>query len=128
MKFSQLPVGLRFLYEGKTYTKTGPLQALADGGNNPRMIMRAARIQTLDDTGSTEREPVTSDRDALEAALALYHRQCLSILETARGAQLASESRQQLDALYAGIRQIASPRPAPEKNTHDLDETPTGSK
>ena len=108
MKFSQLPIGLRFQYGGQTYTKTGPLQAQADDGHKPRMIMRAATIQPLDNAASPKKEPEPFDPDALRAALEQYHRQCLSILESAGGRPLAPETRQQLDTLYARMRQIAS--------------------
>jgi len=108
MKFNQLTIGLHFRYEDKTYTKTGPLQAQADDSNKPRMIMRAATIQSLDNTVSPKKEPESFDPDALRAALEQYHRQCLSILETAGSGPLAPEARQQLDTLYARMQQIAS--------------------
>lgn len=46
MKFQHLPIGARFDFEGKHYTKTSPLVASEDGGGQ-RMIARYAVLQVL---------------------------------------------------------------------------------
>jgi len=52
VKFSQLPPGSRFFFDGEWYSKSGPVTATREAGGKPRMIPRSADIQTT--------EPVTS--------------------------------------------------------------------
>lgn len=44
MKFQHLPIGARFEYEGRWYTKVGPLVAAEEGGGQ-RMIPRYAVLR-----------------------------------------------------------------------------------
>lgn len=48
MKFPQLPVGQRFGFKGKTYTKTGPLTASEEGTGKSQLIMKSAEVTPLD--------------------------------------------------------------------------------
>lgn len=54
MRFPQVAVGQRFTYQGKCYTKTGPLTASEEGNGNQRMIPKAAEVTPVDAAG----EPV----------------------------------------------------------------------
>lgn len=47
MKFSQLPMGARFEYEGKVYVKTSPIAASGETGAQ-KMIPRYAMLEPLD--------------------------------------------------------------------------------
>lgn len=47
MKLQFLPMGARFEFEGKIYTKTGPLTAVAESGGQ-RMIPRHAVLRPLE--------------------------------------------------------------------------------
>lgn len=46
MKFQHLPIGARFEFEGKRFTKTSPLVASEEGGGQ-RMIPRYAMLRSL---------------------------------------------------------------------------------
>lgn len=47
MKFTQLPVGSRFLWQGERYAKTGPMTAhTADG--RQKLIPRSAHVEPAD--------------------------------------------------------------------------------
>jgi hypothetical protein len=48
MKFASLPLRQRFLYQGETYTKTGPLTASRDSDGVVRMIPRSAALRPAD--------------------------------------------------------------------------------
>jgi hypothetical protein len=56
MRFPQVAIGQRFTYQGKHYTKTGPLTASEEGGGAQRMIPRAAEVTLIDAAGSPVRE------------------------------------------------------------------------
>lgn len=47
MKFSQLPMGARFEYEGQVYVKTSPIAASGETGGQ-KMIPRYAVLKPLD--------------------------------------------------------------------------------
>ncbi len=57
MKFQHLPIGARFVYQGETYTKTSPLVASVDGGNQ-RMIPRYASLSPIE--GAAADAPVVT--------------------------------------------------------------------
>jgi hypothetical protein len=48
MKFTQLQIGQRFLYQGKTYRKATPLMADPVDGEGQRLIPRSAPVEPLD--------------------------------------------------------------------------------
>jgi hypothetical protein len=71
MKFSQLPLGSRFRWQGALYCKNGPMTANADAGGAQRLIPRSAIVE-LADTASAER-PVHGRRfkpERVDAAIA----------------------------------------------------------
>lgn len=47
MKFPHLPMGQRFSFKGKTYTKTGPLTASEEETGKSRLIMNSAEVMPL---------------------------------------------------------------------------------
>lgn len=51
MRFPQVAQGQRFTYQGKAYTKTGPLTASEEGSGDQRMIPRSAEVTPLDASG-----------------------------------------------------------------------------
>lgn len=59
MKFQLLPIGARFEFEGKVYTKSSPMTASADGGGQ-RMIPRYVELMPLDGVPMPRREPPAS--------------------------------------------------------------------
>ena len=48
MKFPQLAIGARFTFEGKTYTKTGPLTACEQAGGKSQLMRKSAVVEPLD--------------------------------------------------------------------------------
>jgi hypothetical protein len=99
MKFTQLPIGARFLYQGRLYSKTGPLAACADDGGQ-RMIPRSAVVRPA---GEQHAEPPARD---LHEVLADYHAHCKALLvevaETGTAGLAAASAR--LDAAYGELR------------------------
>lgn len=81
MKFSQLPLGARFRYEGTTYLKTGPMQARPTAGGGDRMMPRWAVLEMDDDTAAPAAP--TAGGTGLRPALAAYHQRCLALLAEA---------------------------------------------
>ncbi len=82
MKFQQIPLGARFQYEGKVYTKAGPMTATAAQGGQ-RIIPRFAVLQPL-----AGEAPVAApaperklDESAVLAAFEVFHGDCLRLLE-----------------------------------------------
>lgn len=83
MKFSQLPVGSRFEYQGQAYRKISPILAAAEDGGAQRMIARSAQVQALDEpvAGFVAAEPSPAlERERVLAAAHAYHAHCLEVL------------------------------------------------
>lgn len=81
MKFQQLAMGARFEYEGKSYTKIGPLTAINEAGEQ-RMIPRFAVLTPVE--GSVvEAAPTRNcllEESVVGAAMATYHDECEQLL------------------------------------------------
>jgi hypothetical protein len=81
MKFQQLAMGARFEYEGKGYTKIGPLTAINEAGEQ-RMIPRFAILAPLDGAVA-ETAPARNcllEETVVAAAMAAYHSECVHLL------------------------------------------------
>jgi hypothetical protein len=48
MRFPQVQIGQRFTYQGRQYTKSGPLTASEEGSGKQKMILRSAEVALLD--------------------------------------------------------------------------------
>lgn len=70
MKFQHLPIGARFEFEGKRFTKTNPLVASEEGGGQ-RMIPRYAVLRGLDENMAKTADVKVSDLD-VNAVLAAF--------------------------------------------------------
>ncbi len=100
MKFQLLPQGARFEYEGKVYTKTGPLTAVTEDGGQ-RMIPRFAVLKPLDGVvAETPRRPGRKlDEAVVTAAMAAFHDECARLLQVvADDAERLRSARVELDA------------------------------
>jgi hypothetical protein len=53
MKFSQIPLGQRFIYEGDQYLKVGPLTACREPQGQTRLIPRSAVVSPVHPGGGT---------------------------------------------------------------------------
>jgi hypothetical protein len=56
MRFPQVAIGQRFAYQGKHYTKNGPLTASEEGRAEQRMIPRSAEVILIDTAGKPVKE------------------------------------------------------------------------
>ena len=56
MRFPQVAVGQRFEFQGRRYTKNGPLTASEEDSGQQRMIPRAAEVALLDTDGKPVKE------------------------------------------------------------------------
>lgn len=70
MKFSQIRPGTRFEFRGTVYTKTGPLQATAEGSQVNKLIPRSAEVTLLDAGGTpvSMQLPETLSKESVEKA------------------------------------------------------------
>ncbi|MBT3048670.1 MAG: hypothetical protein AB2665_19640 [Candidatus Thiodiazotropha sp.] len=53
MRFPQLKIGQQFEYQGKRYTKTGPMTAAEEGTGASTMIRRSAEVALVDGVASS---------------------------------------------------------------------------
>lgn len=87
MKFSQLKMGDRFIYQGMELEKCGPLQALEKATGIERVIMRSAAVTPVN--AQMEKQPNNNPcLDELKQALADYHRLTLDLLGARQEPQL----------------------------------------
>lgn len=92
MRFTDLPPGARFRFEGVVYVKAGPVTARAEATGALRMIPRYARLKPVQDPGvfaPASSRPETVPTERLLAALARYHAACLAAMEPASEAARA---------------------------------------
>lgn len=82
MKFSQLPIGARFEFEGKVYVKTGPIAASSDQGGQ-RMIPRYAVLRPLDGSApvAPPKSPRSLDEVMVRKALEAFYQDCDRLLD-----------------------------------------------
>jgi hypothetical protein len=100
MKFTQLPIGARFRYQGRLYSKTSPLAASAEDGAQ-RLIPRSATVQPAEPTS----EAAPSAPHDRRAALDDYHASCVALLgEVAEaGPSGLQGARTRLDEAYRAL-------------------------
>lgn len=83
-KFTQLPIGESFEYQGEQYLKVGPLIGRKLATGQQRMIPRSALVAPLGTTADSETDTAPSQRQLPEAqvleAFENYHKGCLEWL------------------------------------------------
>lgn len=103
MRFSQLPVGARFAFEGATCVKTNPLVAVPESGGKQRLIGRYAEVQPLGAASASSAPPAPPlDPQAVRAAFEEFYRRCLDFVpdnDTAARVALDEARRCFLDML-----------------------------
>jgi hypothetical protein len=99
MRFSQVPVGQRFEYEGAFYTKVGPVTARDDRSGRQRMIPRSAEVVLLGagPVAPVAASPAALDSERVRAAFEAYH----AAAERALGARDSGEAKAMLAAARA---------------------------
>ncbi|PZA16139.1 hypothetical protein [Parazoarcus communis] len=96
MKIDQLPIGARFQWKGRNYTKVGPMTAASDSGGTD-FVPKHAILQPV--PGEAPPAPPTNDTpqqlDAakVRAAFETYHRSALRLADDA--GRLALETARQ---------------------------------
>lgn len=105
MRFTQLPVGQRFEFEGVRYVKTGPMLAAEEAGGKSRFIGKYAMVQPLGDAAVAAPAAITTaqsmDATAVTAAFEEFCREARNIIDTLGAeadASAVSRARSHLDA------------------------------
>lgn len=77
MKFPQLKIGERFVYQGETYTKNGPLTAIHAESGKQKMFNRSVTVEL---TGGVAAPP---RKKAIDSTQGLYElaMECIDSLE-----------------------------------------------
>lgn len=109
-RFTLIPVGENFEFQGERYCKTGPLTATSVDGKRQRMIPRSAMVRPLHESRPQD-EPALDEAAAIDAArvheaFTHYHNGCLEWLQLAER-ELATESAAQIrEALETARRRF----------------------
>lgn len=85
MKFTQVPLGQRFLFQGEPFVKIGPLTARRERDGETRLIPRSALITLPQLQGAEPAAEAGVLPDPVSRALAAYESQLRSILLPAGG-------------------------------------------
>lgn len=103
MKFQHLPIGARFEFEGRWYTKVGPLVAAEEGGGQ-RMIPRYAVLRGLNDAAAVTGDNTVAQLDIAEvsAAFAEFEQMAGQLLREAAGIDTAPQAAVQSALTTAG--------------------------
>jgi len=84
MKFSQVPIGEMFNYQGNDYTKSGPLTATTESDGKSKLIPRSANVKLLKSESVTEadKDDKLIPTSELVKAVSEYHEQSLDFIAT----------------------------------------------
>lgn len=95
MKIDQIPIGGRFSFRGKTYTKVGPMTASADAGGTQFIPKHAALVPLAGELSPPLSAPKGKvDAARIGAAFETYHQAALAIAgEDGRAALEAARER-----------------------------------
>jgi len=101
MKLQDIPIGGRFEYDGKIFTKTGPLTASSEQGGQS-MIPRYANLRPLDLPSQEDRLPGMQRRleaAAVKKAIDEFYRSTAELLDESALPTLAEARQRCLDKL-----------------------------
>ena len=100
MKFPQLPVGVQFELDGKTYTKTTPLIGTATDGSGQRMIPRYAVLRPIGEPVQAKAAAHAGqlDPDKVRLVFARFEADAVRLLDEACG-----DDARRCDALKAAL-------------------------
>lgn len=100
MKFTQLPIGARFEFEGKVYVKTGPVAAASEQGGQ-RVIPRYAVLKPLDGAAPAAKPAPGRklDEAAVLAAFEAFYADCARHVDESARMDLAAARARFLAAL-----------------------------
>lgn len=99
MKINQIPLGTRFILDGKTYVKSGPMLATCDGAQ--RFIPKYATLVPVDGISA---QPATAPSDSLSRAavaqaFAAFCQECQALLPAERQEEMAAARERFLQAI-----------------------------
>lgn len=97
-RFTLLPLGECFEYQGERYSKTGPLTATSLDNNRQRMIPRSAMILPVKGDNPAPQEPQPQEKkllpiESVTTAFDHYHQGCLEWLDLIEATDAALASR-----------------------------------
>ncbi len=100
MRFQHLAIGARFEFEGKIYTKVGPMTASAGSGGQ-RMIPRYADLTPLDGAPApvARKAPTSLEAMAVRAAFERFHGEARARIDTSQHLALAEARARFLEEL-----------------------------
>ena len=101
MKFTQIPLGTRFEFEGKIFSKTGPMTASAEDGSGQRLIPRYAVLKPVDGAAPVVDAPPARqvDEACVIAAFDSFYATCLRLVDDFSKLELEAARRKFLAAL-----------------------------
>ncbi len=107
MKFSQLAIGQHFVWDGRIWVKSTPLQADPTDGGKRRLIPRSAAIEPVEsaDAPAPAPRPETIPLDQLEQAMDAFGQELVDIV-TGSGldAEASAQTLRQLQKAFARLR------------------------
>lgn len=74
MRFPQLKIGQQFEYQGKRYTKTGPMTAAEEGTGASTMIRRSAEVALVDGVASSMSDKQYKQNYSRDEVVGLFER------------------------------------------------------
>ena len=101
MKFTQIPLCTRFEFEGKIFSKTGPMTASAEDGSGQRLIPRYAVLKPVDGAAPVVDAPPARqvDEACVIAAFDSFYATCLRLVDDFSKLELEAAKRKFLAAL-----------------------------
>ena len=103
MKFTQIPLGTRFEFEGKVFSKTGPMTATAEDGSGQRLIPRYAVLKPVEGwTPPVETATAKQlDEARVVAAFDAFYGNCLHLVDDFSKPALLAARQPFLEAIGA---------------------------
>jgi hypothetical protein len=104
MKFTQLPVGAQFEFNGKAYTKTTALIGSATDGTGQRVIPRYAVLKPIGTVAPIAPSVAVATLDA-QRVLAAFEQAHAAYAQVLDDARVVTDLRGQLDDRLQAVRQ-----------------------
>lgn len=109
MKFYLLPIGEKCIYQGISYTKSGPLTASSDVNGHNKMIPRSANVQTSTNVKETEstkdKEKILAASNVVNAINIFYQdaNENLKDIQTEMSEAAYNKAKLQLECIYKKV-------------------------
>lgn len=103
MKFPQLSIGQRFTWQGRGYTKSGPVAATDAETGQSRMIPRSAEVTLVEATPPPSKGRSSLPAEGLGPALAAYRKETIAWAQGRLAPDLAVELEQAMEEIAGRI-------------------------